>query len=161
MQHNQFKQLSKSIIVLSIGILFFIIALGNILNYETNFVYLKHIMQMDTLLDSNNQLYRAIDNPFIHHLTYIFIIACQCVVTLWLLYTGANCVLQIKNREQFMRHKNYAILGLTFAVMLYGFVFFTIAGEWYMSWQSPFWNAARASFPFLTYIFLALMYVSS
>jgi len=54
-----------------------------------------------------------------------------------------------KIEHRFSDAKPLAILGLTFGLVLYGFGFLVIGGEWFAMWQSKTWNGLESAGRFI------------
>jgi len=154
-------RLAKVVLLLSCAFLFSIVFVDNIFAYGINFEFIQHIMSMDTTFKHPQLYWRAINNAIFYHICFIFIILVEGIVTM-LLWVGVFHLFKNIRREQaaFQFAKQYGLLGLLLALILYSFIFFTIASQWFASWQSSTWNAKNASIPFiillgLTYLILA------
>lgn len=158
---NNLIQKSKCLVIFAIASLFGLVAVGNIIDYPTNFEYVTHVMCMDTVFTNNSHTtYRAINSPILHHISYSIIITLELLVSVTLFIALARLYSHIDNIILFNKAKELAILGLTIGALIYGFCFFTIGGEWFMSWQSKIWNAKSPSQAFINYIMLSLIFVS-
>lgn len=148
----------KILLLLSTAITLLLAFIGNIIAYDTNFEYTHHIMLMDDTFKDPHLMARAIQNPLYHHIAYIFIIILEGIASLFL-WMGVLCA--FKNIYQptlrFEDAKYWGNMGLLFSLWIYSFVFFTVAGQWFASWQSEQWNAKTASVPFL--IILGITYL--
>ncbi|MBN9127977.1 MAG: DUF2165 domain-containing protein, partial [Nitrosospira sp.] len=68
---------SKIILVAGIGCLALLVAISNVLDYESNFRFVQHVMSMDTVYPGNALKYRAIAEPALHTLSYVTIICSE------------------------------------------------------------------------------------
>lgn len=148
----------KIILLLSSALSLSIVFADNILAYDINFEYIQHIMSMDTTLKHPKLYWRAVHNPILYHACFILIILFEGVSSL-LLWIGAyHLIMKIHaSPSDFQSAKSWSLLGLLLALILYSFIFFTIASQWFASWQSALWNAKNASLPFI--ILLGLNYL--
>jgi predicted small integral membrane protein len=83
-------RLSKIILVAAIALLASLVAFGNLTDYGTNFAFVQHVLQMDTVFPDTTIRWRAIDSPALHHAAYWLIIAAE-VLTALLCWLGAWC----------------------------------------------------------------------
>ena len=68
-------RLAKAILVAAIGIMATLIVIGNTTDYYTSYIFVEHVLKMDTVFPASHIHYRSINNPFVFHAGYIFIIA--------------------------------------------------------------------------------------
>lgn len=141
---------AKIMLLISSAVLLSIVFADNILAYDINFEYIQHIMSMDTTLKHPMLHWRAVHNPFIYHACFILIIFFEggSSVLLWM---GAYHLIKKihASPSDFQSAKSWSLLGLLLALILYSFIFFTIASQWFASWQSSLWNAKNAALPFI------------
>lgn len=140
----------KGLLLMSAALLLTSVFAGNIFLYDINFEYVQHIMSMDDTFHHPSLMLRAINNPLYYHIAYILIIVLEGLASIFL-WLGVYHV--FKNLAQtsmnFKKAKYWGMIGLLFSILIYSFVFFGIAGEWFASWQSTKWNAKSASLPFI------------
>lgn len=154
-------RLAKVMLLLSCALLLSIVFVDNIFAYGINFEYIQHIMSMDTTFKHPQLYWRAINNPIFYHLCFALIILSEGVISI-LLWIGAFHLFKNIKRDHsdFQSGKQWGLVGLSWALILYSLIFFTIASQWFASWQSSIWNAKNAATPFiillgLTYLILA------
>ena len=75
---------SKTVCVALIGLFASLVALNNVLDYGSNFEFVRHVLSMDTTFNGNQLMYRAMTSPAIHHFAYWIIIK-----TIYALYPEA------------------------------------------------------------------------
>jgi predicted small integral membrane protein len=130
-----------------IALLYGLIAVNNIVDYETNFSFVAHVLQMDTTLRHEATIWRAINNSSAHHLTYILIIA-------WEVLMAALCGVGTvrlgaafrQDSDAFRAAKCMALWGLCGGWVLWLGGFLAVGGEWFVMWQSADWNGQVAAF---------------
>jgi predicted small integral membrane protein len=153
-------RLSKVAMVAAVAALFSVVALGNIIDYGTNYAFVQHVMSMDTLFPTTTITHRAITDPALHRAAYALIIATECLTAL-LCWLGA-LILLLRCRglaPAFNRSKTIAIAGLALGFLLYQFGFIVIGGEWFGMWMSQQWNGVPSAFRYLTIVMLVLLFV--
>lgn len=142
-------RLAKVAMTGSLALFAFLVALGNITDYGSNFAFVRHVLSMDTTFPDSTLRWRAITSPALWHATYWLIIlgeALTCVAYM------AGTVALLRNlrasREAFNRAKQaiYVATALGFLVWFLGFM--VIGGEWFAMWQSNAWNGQEAAFRF-------------
>ncbi|HEC1747802.1 DUF2165 family protein [Campylobacter sp. IFREMER_LSEM_CL1846] len=154
---------SKMIILLTVASLAAIVVFGNITDYNSNFQFVKHVMSMDTKPDylGNAIVYRAITNSTIHHIAYTFIICFEAFIMLTAL-KGALDMFKARNLDAktFHEAKKFGIIALTCCCLLWFFGFQVVAAEWFGMWMSKTWNGLPDATRLVTYMLLALVYIS-
>jgi predicted small integral membrane protein len=76
---------AKVAMVAAIALFASLVAFGNLTGYNTNFVFVEHVLSMDTIFPFSTIKYRAITNPTLHQAAYAVIIATEAVIAI-----GAN-----------------------------------------------------------------------
>jgi predicted small integral membrane protein len=154
-------RLSKSLLTLALGVFALLVGVNNIIDYEPNFAFVRHVLSMDTTFPGNKLLWRAITNDGVHHAAYALIIVSELAVGL-LCIAGAWNLLAARAQPaaEFNQAKALAIAGITAGFALYFFGFLVIGGEWFQMWQSATWNGQEAAFRFAAVFGLVLIYVT-
>jgi predicted small integral membrane protein len=73
-----------------------VVTFDNLTDYGTNYLFLQHVMSMDTTFPGNALKYRAITNPTLWQLGYALIIAAEGLAGL-LFLAGAVRLIQVRN----------------------------------------------------------------
>tara|TARA_E500000178_G_C16848793_1_gene674164 strand:+ start:351 stop:857 length:507 start_codon:yes stop_codon:yes gene_type:complete len=146
-----------------IGVFAFIVALNNIFDYQSNFLFVQHVLTMDTTFHDNKLMYRAINSAPLHHAAYAVIIALEAIVGLISLFAaGSMCAaLCARDMTRFCNAKGLAVIGLTIGFILWFGGFMIVGAEWFLMWQSQTWNGQSAAFRFCAIILGTLVFLSS
>lgn len=153
-------RLAKLGLVILVGLFLLLVGIDNLLDPATNFVYVQHVMSMDTVPPSSRLALRAIASPAAHKLVYALIISTQLLAGV-LCLAGA-LLLWVARRgpaNPFNRAKQIAVGGLALAFALWFFGFMAVGGEWFQMWQSPRWNGQQAAFRFIGCVGLVLVFL--
>jgi len=144
-----------------VGLLALLIGLDNLLDYETNFAAVRHILSMDTIPPDTSFGWRAIVATPLHHLAYAFIIAVELAAGA-LCLAGARRLAQARRLDgrAFDEAKEIAILGLVAAFALYFMGFMVVGGEWFQMWRSNGWNMQEPAFRFVGAFGVILLFVA-
>lgn len=132
----------------------------NITDYESNYLFVKHVMEMDTIFEDSTLKIRAVTNPLIWKTFYGLIIFCEILTGILLLIGGTKLVLNIRNPVKFRQAKVLIYYGLFLGLAIWFFGFIVVAGEWFASWQSVKWNGKNSAFQICTIIFMTLIFVT-
>jgi predicted small integral membrane protein len=150
----------KTLMVAALALYPLLVAFGNITDYGSNYVFVQHVLSMDTTFPGNKLMYRAITSPALQHLGYALIIAGEAATGLVLAY-GAMRLWRSRGGTvvEFAAAKLWVALGgfLGFLVWFVGFL--VVGGEWFAMWQSPTWNGQEAAFRFVASILLVVLFV--
>jgi len=154
-------RLAKVTMIGSLAAYAFIVAYDNVVDYGSNYQFVRHVLSMDTTFPGNALMHRAITNESIWRAAYASIMAMEGLTAL-LLALGAVMLLGRLRApaDVFNRSKVWAVAGLTVGFALWFFGFTVIAGEYFAMWQSKEWNGQEAAFRITTEILTVLIFVS-
>ena len=154
-------RVAKVTMVGSLAAYAFIVAYDNVVDYGSNYQFVRHVLSMDTTFPDNALMHRSITNESIWRVAYALIMAMEGLIA-FLLALGAVMLLGRLRApaEVFNRSKVWAVAGLTVGFALWFFGFMVIAGEYFAMWQSKEWNGQQAAFRITTEILAVLIFVS-
>jgi predicted small integral membrane protein len=152
---------SKVATVAAIALFASLVAFGNLTDYDTNFVFVQHVMSMDTIFPFSHIKYRAITDPALQQAAYALIIATEAI-TAALCWLGAVLLARrlTADASAFNRAKTWAVVGLTLGFLLWQVGFMTIGEEWFGMWQSQQWNGVPSAFRFMMSTMTVLIFVA-
>jgi predicted small integral membrane protein len=152
---------AKVAMVAAIALFASLVAFGNLTDYNTNFVFVEHVLSMDTIFPFSTIKYRAITNPSLHQAAYAVIIAAEVVIAVLCWIGAAALVRQLRaDADAFNRAKIFSVLGLALGFLLWQVGFMSIGGEWFGMWQSQQWNGVPSAFRFVVTIVAVLIFVA-
>ncbi|MFV0319326.1 MAG: DUF2165 domain-containing protein [Microbacterium sp.] len=140
-------------LVLVNALYIFLVALGNITDYDTNFAFVQHVLAMDTTnfggapgegLDPE-VMWRAITDPVIWNIAYIGVIVWESATAIVLIVAVVLFVRGYFGRG-FGSARRWASVGLVMIVLLFVGGFISIGGEWFQMWRSTSWNGLDPAF---------------
>ena len=154
-------RLAKIVMVAALGAFAFMVTYDNIVDYGTNYAFVRHVLSMDTTFPDNALMQRAISDETVWRSAYALIIATEGLAGV-LLVVGALALLARLRApaETFNRAKPWAVAGLTVGFGLWFFGFMVIAGEYFAMWQSKAWNGQEAAFRISLEILGVLIFVT-
>jgi predicted small integral membrane protein len=154
-------RLAKILLVASIAALGLIVAYDNIVDYGSNYEFVRHVLSMDTTFPNNALMDRAITDPRLWAVAYAVIIGFEGLTGV-LAAIGAVVLLARLRAPAavFNNAKTFAIAGLTVGFGLWFFGFLVVAGEYFAMWQSQMWNGEPAAFRFAAMILGVLIFVA-
>ena len=151
-------RLVKTISVAGIGFMALLVVIGNTTDYYSNYFFVEHVLEMDTIFPGSHLQYRSIHSPFIFHAAYIFLILLQAAMAFCCL---KGAILLAKNLKKdaavFHAKKNWAITGIIIGILIWFLGFEVIGGEWFAMWQSSLWNGLSAAERILSFLVLTLI----
>jgi predicted small integral membrane protein len=154
-------RLAKAAMVGSLAAYSFIVAYDNVVDYGSNYEFVRHVLSMDTTFRGNALMHRAIISESIWRVAYALIIAMEGLTALLLAMGAAMLLGRLRAPAKvFNRSKVWAVAGLTVGFALWFLGFMVIAGEYFAMWQSKEWNGQEAAFRITIVILAVLIFVS-
>lgn len=139
----------------------FIVTYDNIVDYGTNYEFVKHVLSMDTTFPGNKLMGRAITDPRLWTLGYAAIIAAEGVVFLLLAVAAVAMLLSLRApAASFQRAKTWMVAGAALGFLVWFFGFMVVAGEYFAMWQSKSWNGQESAFRFYMTLLAVLIFVN-
>jgi len=153
-------RLAKVVLVAALAAFAFVVAYDNVVDYDSNYEFVRHVLSMDTTFPNNALMHRAVTAPWLWTTAYVVIIALEALTSL-LLIVGALALLALVNAPAvaFHRAKVWAVAGLTVGFVLWFFGFLVVAGEYFAMWQSKTWNGQEAAFRISAMLLGVLIFV--
>lgn len=151
---------SKIVLAAGLGFWTFLVTLGNVTDYETNWAFVQHVMAMDTIFPDSDLTWRAVKNPQVQRLAYVAIMIAEGATSLAFFAAALLMLRKVRaTNAEFVAAKSSIAVAVTlgFAVWFCGFV--AIGGEWFAMWQSQRWNAQDSAFRITLTILAAAVYV--
>ena len=150
---------SKVLLTWAVGVFASLVVCNNLTDYDSNFMFVTHVLKMDTTFPENRAMWRAIESPFFHHACYWFIISVEAAIAVLCWVGGFRLFASINDAGRFNQAKGVAIAGLTLGIILWFTGFITVGGEWFLMWQSEMWNGQQSAFRFVVVLGIVLLYL--
>lgn len=153
-------RIAKTTCVAAIGLMALLVAIGNTTDYYSNYLFVEHVLKMDSTFPKSTIHYRSINNPVVFHAAYIVIILLEtamafcCLKGAWLLFRNLR-----KDRQSFHAAKNWGTAGITIGIIIWFLGFEVIGGEWFAMWQSSSWNGLAAAERIVSFLMLTLIFL--
>lgn len=152
---------AKILLPLMLATFAFIVTFDNIIDYASNFLFVQHVLSMDTTFPGNALMGRAINRPMMWHASYWLIIAAEGITCLlWLSGAIALWRARRQNAAGFNAAKSLVTAGCVMGFAVWFFGFMVIGGEWFAMWQSKLWNGQEGAFRFYMAILGVLIFVN-
>ncbi|UTH72350.1 DUF2165 family protein [Chromobacterium sp. IIBBL 290-4] len=164
LSHRAVQLLSKGLLALSIGLFGLMVAGGNLLDYDSNWQFVRHVLSMDSMqpwFHGEALRGRAIHSETIQRLAYAAIIAGELATGLLCAAGGAMLLAACRpaRRIWLARGKACFTLGATLAILVWHTGFAVIGGEYFAMWANQ-WNGQFSAYAFSGIALLALIYVN-
>ena len=154
-------RIAKIVMVACLAVFCLLVVFGNLTDYQSNYLFVKHVMSMDTTYPGNKLMYRAIVSPELWKASFALIIAGEALAGL-LFLVGAIRLFQARQAPgaEFNGAKGWTIVGGLVAFLVWFLGFMVVAGEWFAMWQSATWNGQSAAFRFYLTALAVLIFVN-
>ncbi|BAQ17070.1 DUF2165 family protein [Methyloceanibacter caenitepidi] len=153
-------RIAKIVMVACLAAFCLLVVFGNLTDYQSNFLFVQHVMSMDTTYPGNKLMYRAVTEPAYWQAAYRLIIFGEATAGI-LFLAGAIRLLLVRRQPGavFDRAKALTVMGALVAFLVWFFGFMVVAGEWFAMWQSATWNGQEAAFRFYMTALAVLIFV--
>lgn len=139
-------RLLKTVVLLLAGLFGLFVFAGNLMDYNSNYEFVHHVLSMDTTFEGNALMWRAIESPILYTIAYWGLILAEGTFSL-LAFIGVYHMLKNirATGRQFNRAKSFGFYAfmLGFAIWYLGFI--VIGSEWFAMWQSQIWNGKETA----------------
>ena len=153
-------RLVKVAMVASCALFALLVAFGNLVDYGSNYTFVRHTLSMDTTFPGNALMGRAITSPALWTLGYWLIIAAEAATGLILVFGSLRLALAVRGPAALFNAAKPAVaLGVGLGFLLWFTGFAVIGGEWFAMWQSKEWNGVPSAFRFYVTLLLVLIFV--
>lgn len=144
-------RLLKIVVLFLAGLFGLFVFAGNLMDYNSNYEYVQHVLSMDTTFEGNALMWRAIEGSAIYTIAYWGLIIAEGIFSL-LAFIGVYHMLKNirATGRQFNRAKSFGFYAfiLGFAIWYLGFI--VIGSEWFAMWQSQIWNGKETAMDITT-----------
>ena len=154
-------RLAKIVLSLTLAAFALVVAYDNLIDYGSNFAFVRHVLSMDTTFPGNALLDRAITQPWMWHVGYLLIIAGEAATGL-LLLVGGIVLWRVRRQSAvaFQAAKRWVVAGCALGFVVWFFGFMVVGGEWFAMWQSKVWNGQEGAFRFYMAVIGVLVFVN-
>lgn len=153
-------RLSKVVLVFAVAFFCTLVVFNNLTDYDSNFQFVRHVLQMDSTFPGNKGTWRAINSSAFHHVAYDFVILWETLTAGMAWWGGSRLLGAVKKTAaDFAAAKAQSVIALTMGMLLWFVGFIAVGGEWYLMWQSKTWNGQEAAFRLVVVLGIVLLYV--
>ena len=141
-------RLVKTSMVASIALFALLVAFDNLVDYDSNYEFVRHTLSMDTTFPGN-----ALPGTRDHQscrldVAYWAIILVEGVMGIVLALATVRLAANLRSTRRFNAAKTLVVIGVGLGFLLWFTGFMVVGGEWFAMWRSKAWNGQQASFWF-------------
>ncbi len=142
-------RLVKTSMVASIALFALLVAFDNVVDYDSNYEFVRHTLSMDTTFPGNALRGRAITSPAAWNVGYWAIILTEAATGIVLAFGAFRLAINLRaGAARFNAAKTLVVVGVGLGFLLWFTGFMVLGGEWFAMWQSKAWNGQQAAFWF-------------
>jgi predicted small integral membrane protein len=154
-------RLVKVAMVAATAVFALLVAFNNVVDYGTNYDFVRHTLSMDTTFPGNALMRRAITSPTLWTVAYWLIIVAEAATGLVLAWAAVRLAAAARSRaELFNAAKSLVLIGAGLGFLLWFGGFMVVGGEWFVMWQSKSWNGQEAAFRFYVSLLAVAIFVN-
>jgi predicted small integral membrane protein len=154
-------RLVKVVMVASLALFALVVAFDNMVDYGSNYEFVRHALSMDTTFPGNALKWRAITQPTAWTIAYWLIILTEAAVGLLLGFATLRLATTLRaDARLFNSAKKFVVLGVGLGFLLWFTGFMVVGGEWFAMWQSKAWNGQQSAFHFYMTLLAVLIFVN-
>jgi predicted small integral membrane protein len=153
-------RLAKTGMVASLALFAFVVTFDNIVDYDANFSFVRHVLSMDTTFPDDPLHWRAVTTPALWYIAYASIILGEGLTFLALALAAWRMARALRRPAPvFDTAKRHVHTGALIGFMVWFTGFMVVGGEWFAMWQSSTWNGQEGAFRFYVTLLAVLIYV--
>jgi len=155
------NRLVKTAMVASAGLFALLVTFNNLVDYGSNYEFVRHTLSMDTTFADNALKGRAVTSPALWTAAYCLIILTEAAVGILLALAATRLAVNLRaGARQFGAAKKYAVFGAGLGFLLWFTGFMVVGGEWFAMWQSKDWNGQEPAFRFYITLLAILIFLN-
>lgn len=153
-------RIAKILLLSAVALFYTIVVFNNITDYNSNYLFVYHVLSMDSTFPGNRGMSRAVHSSFVYHFFYNSII-CWEALTAALTWTGSVLLLRKLRAPApaFNLAKRVPVAALALGLLMWLVAFLTVGAEWFLMWQSKTWNGQEAAFRMFTVVGIILIFL--
>jgi predicted small integral membrane protein len=154
-------RIAKVLLVAAMALFYTIVVFNNLTDYDSNYLFVYHVLDMDSTFPGNHGMWRAVHSTFVYKSFYGSII-CWEFLTAILSWVGCGMLARRLRAPamEFNLAKRVAIGAMTLSLLMWFVAFLTVGAEWFLMWQSKTWNGQEAAFRMFTVVGILLIFVA-
>jgi predicted small integral membrane protein len=142
-------RLVKTAMAASTALFALLVTFNNLVDYDSNYEFVRHTLSMDTTFPGNALKGRVITSPALWTAGYWAIILTEAAVGIALALGAIRLAMALRaDARIFNAAKTFALAGIGLGFLLWFTGFMAVGGEWFAMWQSKVWNGQEPAFRF-------------
>lgn len=151
-------RLTQIFVILAVAIYASLVFLGNLMDYNSNYQFVKHVLGMDTTFEDNALMWRSITNEGMVTAAYWLLIAVEGIVAALAWISGIKMLRALKKPyEVFSGAKTLGFYAFMLGFLLWFIGFIGLGSEWFAMWQSDIWNGKQTAMDITTVLGIFLI----
>lgn len=144
--NKHITRLVQAFVVLAVALYATLVCLGNLMDYNSNWEFVKHVLSMDTTFEGNKLMWRAIDSEVLQRIAYAGIIVVEAAIAVFGWIAGIKMLRNLKSSAaKFNKSKFLGYFAFMLGFLLWFVGFIAIGSEWFAMWQSDIWNGKQTA----------------
>jgi predicted small integral membrane protein len=153
-------RLAKISLLFAVALFYTLVVSNNITDYSSNYLYINHVLDMDTTYPGNHGMWRAVHSPFVYKFFYVSIIGWEFLTGVLAWAGGVALARKVRSPAAiFDRAKRLPVVALTLSLLMWFLAFLTVGGEWFLMWQSKIWNGQEEAFRMFAVVGIVLIFM--
>ena len=154
-------RLVKIAMVASTALFALLVAFNNVVDYGSNYEFVRHVLSMDATFPGNALMARAITSPAAWNGAFWTIILLESTTGVVLALAAVRLALNLRaSAARFNAAKTLAVIGVGIGFLLWFTGFMVVGGEWFLMWQAKAWNGQQAAFWFYITLLAVVIFVN-
>jgi predicted small integral membrane protein len=128
------------------GLFATVVFMGNLMDFSSNYEFVKHVLSMDTTFEGNKLMWRSITSSNIWLIAYWALIIAEGIVAILGWITTIKMIRTINmDNATFTNAKKAGYIAFLLALCIWFVGFIIIGSEWFAMWQSKIWNGKQTA----------------
>ena len=151
---------SKALLLCALGFYYALVVFNNTNDYNSNLMFVRHVLLMDTTFPGNNGMWRAIHAPVVPLLFFASVVVWETVTGILCWWGGIRLLRNLHSTAAtFNDAKKLGVLALTLSLVMWLTAFLSVGSEWFLMWQSKQWNGQQAADHMFAVVGILLLYL--
>jgi predicted small integral membrane protein len=151
-------RIAKVALVFAVALYYLLVVFNNLMDYNSNYQFVRHVLMMDTTFPGNRGMWRALNSSAWHTAFYALIIVWEALAMTLCGWGGVRMAKTLAApAREFNKARRTAVAGLCLGMLMWLVAFLCVGGEWFLMWQSKLWNGQEAAFRMFTVLGIVLL----
>jgi predicted small integral membrane protein len=151
---------SKALLLCALGFYYALVVFNNTNDYNSNLMFVRHVLLMDTTFPGNNGMWRAVHAPVVPLLFFASVVVWETVTGILCWWGGIRLLRNLRSTAAtFNDAKKLGVLALTLSLVMWLTAFLSVGSEWFLMWQSKQWNGQQAADHMFAVVGILLLYL--